>query len=465
MISSHDNYSASGLASADTRRSLPARMQVEKLTPASYTGVVWAAVLAILVAGLYSNSASVTLLFIIVVLGMLLLLATSDVRFRAVDWAALSIGAFEIPSLLFSKYRAGSVFAALAVTIFVLTYFVVRLTVRTTVQIVVLSGLLGVCGACLAIFGLSQFNEEVKTLAEVGLTNLVAFRSRLFVPPNSWIPGEWFTLLLLALPFAVAVPAYFWRTERKRVATISAVIAVSIVATLTLSLSRAVFWSMVLFFVGFCTFIIVGHLVPALRGAVLLLVMLGGLILVVAVESAFYPTIRGAYTNQHTSQIRSIEGRLAIWHRSLELVRKNPFWGVGSSNSALVLTSSADNEETIGFASRTFSLPLQLLAEKGLIGCILYSSFLVLLGREFIFSLKIVETGTSYSGKWTEHRREKARTVLGEDPVRKAMTCCFAAGLLAIVARELVYSSLMEHTLILAAVAVICALLVRPPQN
>jgi hypothetical protein len=465
MTSSHDNYSASRLASTDTRRSSPARIQVEKVAPASYTGAVWAAVLAIVVAGLYSSSASVTLLIAILVLGMLLPLAKKDVRFRAVDWAALSIGGFEIPSLLFSKYRAGSVFTALAVTIFVMTYFVVRLTVRTAVQIVILSGLLGVGGACLAIFGLSQFNEEVKTLAEVGLTNLVAFRSRLFVPPSPWIPGEWFTLLLLALPFAVAVPAYFWLTKRKRVATISGVIAVSIVAALTLSLSRAVFWSMVLFFVGFCAFVIVGHIVPTLRGTVLLLVVLGGLILVVAVESAFFPAIRGAYANQHMSQIRSTEGRLAIWHRSLEIVRNNPLWGVGSSNSALVLTSSADNDETIGFASRTFSLPLQLLAEKGLIGCILYSSFLVLLGREFVFSLKSVETETSYSGKWTEHGREKARTVLGEDPGHKAMTCCFAAGLLAIVARELVYSSLMEHTLLLSTVAIICALLVCPARN
>jgi len=40
-------------------------------------------------------------------------------------------------------------------------------------------------------------------------------------------------------------------------------------------------------------------------------------------------------------------------------MRGHPWWGVGSSNAALFLLSSASEEETAGFASRAFSLPVQ----------------------------------------------------------------------------------------------------------
>ena len=43
---------------------------------------------------------------------------------RAVDWAALALLAFEIPSLLFSQVRANSVRATEAVALSVLTYMV-----------------------------------------------------------------------------------------------------------------------------------------------------------------------------------------------------------------------------------------------------------------------------------------------------------------------------------------------------
>ena len=72
-----------------------------------------------------------------------------------------------------------------------------------------------------------------------------------------------------------------------------------------------------------------------------------------------------AYAGSHASQVRSTEGRIGIWTRSLELMHSHGLWGVGSSNAALSLISSADQEETTGFASRAFSLPIQVLAEKG----------------------------------------------------------------------------------------------------
>ncbi len=73
---------------------------------------------------------------------------------------------------------------------------------QSNLQAASFSGLLGLGGGWLALSGLSQFHENANRLGAVGLTDLVAFRSRLITPPSPWIPGEWFTLLLLMLPFA-----------------------------------------------------------------------------------------------------------------------------------------------------------------------------------------------------------------------------------------------------------------------
>ena len=137
---------------------------------------------------------------------------------RAVDWSVLLLAAFEIPSLLFSQYRANSIRATIAIGIFALAYCTVRLAIRSSLQVAVFSGLLGLGGGYLASSGLSQFHENANRLGAVGLTNLVAFRSRLISPPSPWIPGEWFTLLLLALSFACVVPVYLWQKQRKGLA-------------------------------------------------------------------------------------------------------------------------------------------------------------------------------------------------------------------------------------------------------
>jgi tetratricopeptide (TPR) repeat protein len=293
-------------------------------------------------------------------------------------------------------------------------------------------------GAYWALTGLDRFRTHFRELAEAGVTGLVAFRSRLMTPPSSWVLGDWLTVLLLALPFACAAAAWLWQTRRQWLAGVALAPVAALAATLSVSCSRAVFWSMVLFFSVACGFLAAGRIVRLRTTWLWLASALAVLCLIVAVESALYPGLWGAYTGRQTSQARSTEGRIGIWKRSTELIRAHPLWGVGSSNAALALTSTADQEDSSGFASRTFSLPVQVLVEKGIIVFLLYCVFLVLAGREFV------------------------RTLRSEAPkAAKAMVCCFAAGLVAVLARELTYSSLFEHAATLALAAVLVALVVE----
>jgi hypothetical protein len=109
---------------------------------------------------------------------------------RAADWCVLAIAASELPSLLFSQYRANSVRTAWGILVAALVYYAVRLAVRRGTVAALLSGLLGLGGAWLALTGLGQFQAQVRELADVGLTDLVAFRSRLMSPPGQWVLGE-----------------------------------------------------------------------------------------------------------------------------------------------------------------------------------------------------------------------------------------------------------------------------------
>jgi len=198
---------------------------------------------------------------------------------------------------------------------------------------------------------------------------------------------------------------------------------IAIVSGLLLSCSRAVFWGLIAFAV-----VAVGTAAAyrTIRARAALIAIAGTLCvvgMVLAGESMFYPGVAEAYMGRHTSQARSTEGRQAIWKRSADVFRISPLWGVGSGNAPLFLTSSADQEDTTGFARRTFSLPVQVLTEKGAIGAALYLGVLLLAG-------------------WEAHRKLRDPKV---SPQMKGLICCLVAGVMAVLFRELTYSSLLEH--------------------
>jgi len=304
--------------------------------------------------------------------GVLLLAAflpgSGTLRLCLLDWFVLLVLTYEIPSLAMSQYSANGLRAAMTALLASLLYFCVRLAVRRSGQVFLIAALVGVGGAILACLAWIQFHDHVLRLRANGFWEIVAFRARLIDPPAPWILGEWLTLVLLTLPFAAAVPVYLWLGRRRTLAVIAAPIPVVICAGLLLSCSRAVFWGLIVFTVAAVAAAAVYRVIPIRPALIALVGALCILGLVLAGEEALYPGVMEAYTGRHTSQVRSAEGRLAIWKRSAEVFRVSPLWGVGAGNAPLFLASNANQDETTGFASRTFSLPVQLLTEKGAIG-------------------------------------------------------------------------------------------------
>jgi O-antigen ligase len=355
------------------------------------------------------------------------------------DWAVVLMLLYEVPSLIFSRYASNGLLSVRVVCGAAICYFLVRLGARTLSQVTAVSFLFGAGGVALAWFALAQAGEHTAGLQAVGFSDIVAFRWRLIVPPAPWVAGEWFTLLLLTLPFALAVSAVCGLRRRRGLALLAAVMPIPIIAALLLSCSRAVFWALVVLLATAVGLAALYKVISARGALALTAVALGMFGLVLFADDAVYAGIARAYTGSQTSQVRSTEGRLAIWKRSVEVFRLSPVWGVGSGNAPLFLAGSADPEETTGFASRTFSLPIQLLTEKGVIGTGIYLALLVLVGR-------------------AAHRKLRSSKTTLES---KGMTCCFAAGVIAVLFRELTYSSLLEHAATAMLFAMCLALLVN----
>lgn len=344
-------------------------------------------------------------------------------RLRAIDWAVLLVLMLEAGAMFSSRYAANGVSSARVVVISGLFYFLARIvTVRPT-QHLVASAVVAAGGVGLAWFAVSQFNAHFQELQANGLSDAVAFRYRLIAPPSPWVLGEWFTFLLITLPFAFAGTGFLWAVGRRKLAVISIFPVLAIITALVLACSRAVFWGVAVFLVAVFAVAAVYRVVPVSTAAISAACALCMLAALVLAENALYSGVLKAYAGGHTSQARSTEGRLAIWKRSAEVFKQSPLWGVGSGNAPLFLTSSADQEETTGFASRTFSLPVQLLTEKGVIGTALYLAVLVLAG-------------------WEAHRKLRNPKIA---PQMKGLTCSLVAGVMAVLFRELTYSSLLEH--------------------
>ncbi len=375
----------------------------------------------------------------------------------------LTVFLFEVPSLFWSRYRANSFSAFVAIAVAVLTYFFIRLMIRTPVTIAMIGGIFGIGAACQAGSLMWGFVDRTRRLSQQGLTDFVAFRSGLFPSTTHWIPQELFTALLLILPFSCASAAYLLRFERKGQTVFALMPILAVQAALVLSLSRALLWSTVLFFLTTCA-LMVGYRTITLKASSLLVAgAVGAVLLTLVCESVLYPGIFKAYEGHNISQTRSTQGRLGIWSRSLEVVRRHPFCGVDSSNAALFLLSTADHEETTGFASRAFSLPIQIVVEKGIVGFGLYSAFLILVGYEFHRTMRPgrpkdmrLPLSSNAKVRASPKRKREALQFQGE-AAHKAMKCCFAAGLIAVLFRELTYSSLLEHTLTLVLLLALAA--------
>jgi len=148
----------------------------------------------------------------------------------------------------------------------------------------------------------------------------------------------------------------------------------------------------------------------------LLLITIG---LVATLHKPFFTTVSLFET---TSQKRSVEGRISIWSNALDIVKAYPALGVGANNFTLFYNKHKDRSEDSFFTGKVSNSFLQLLVEKGIIGFTFYGALLIV--YFFILHKRICQSA---------------------DSTGKAIYSVFGSAMIALLVRELTFSSVFQH--------------------
>ncbi len=373
--------------------------------------------------------------FVSVILATLLLLSLllprrsgQHAQVNWIDGAILLVAGLEVPSLMMSHYRPNGWDRSLGLLFATLVYFVLRESLRSRIQLVVASSIVSGFGVWLSVTALASFQLRLDSLHAAGFGGIVPFREML-TGGSGYIGGEWFTVVLLTSPFALLLVALAFASGRRWLGGLALIPVAVIALELTTTCSRAVFFALVAGLIVLVGVSVVYGILPWNRGLIVLGSSLAGLSVILLVGDATFPGVASCYIgHSETSQTRSAEGRLSIWRSAVGSTHGSLVWGVGSGNSGFLLTSNADEGADSAFAARTFSLPVEIFIEKGIVGVSCYA----LLILAVLFEL---------------HRT--LRSSIADREVRWFAIVAFT-GIVMGLLRDLTYSSLTAHRVTLA---------------
>ena len=270
----------------------------------------------------------------------------------------------------------------------------------------------------LALFNIPVFFFKYYESMIYGFDDFSQFR--FLYRPLGFLSNDWVTILLCLLPFPVIGLVLFWNKASIRYGFV--LILALLIFNLLISFSRAGILAFLLF-VLLLNVLFYSHRIVSLKK-----LLLSNAIFVFAVllfGLAFSSSLQSSI-NQSNSHQRSTEGRINQWEQSLTIVRQHPYFGTGSKNYALLGRQNQPMNLENTFTGRVNNTYIQLAIEKGLIGLFLWLSVI----GYCVFCLS---------------RQLKKETSNSE----KAMNIIILSAIIAIIFRELFFSSLLYNSSIL----------------
>ena len=132
-------------------------------------------------------------------------------------------------------------------------------------------------------------------------------------------------------------------------------------------------------------------------------------------------TVIATVGNKTTSQRRSTTGRMVIWRETLHDIEEHPLLGIGGNADGLESLSRQSGSEYRPFTARTYNAPLEAFLSSGLLGFLSYGVFLLYPIFRFV------------TGSWISPRG-----------IRQTQAFSFlASGIIALIVRDMTYSSLV----------------------
>lgn len=338
------------------------------------------------------------------------------------DYALVLVWATELLSFVTSTYRRNSLsglydLVTLSVLYCICRYFIVE--ERWLRSNIIGLGILGSTAACIQAWGASHW---FKSASAIGFTDMAALKawSPTYISP---LLNDWPTIVLLLFPFAIFI-GIAGKGKRATGAALAVSIACTaiLVTSLVFTLSRGGFIGLAVFSLTLA----IGLGRSKTEEARNVLVVLGCSIVISAlsvwcmarpVAATVIHTVEG---KQSVSQQRSTKSRFAVWNSAMNIGKHHLLFGVGSNNFGLTFESRTEQDQETPFGGRTLNTPLQIFAERGLCGLISFGVFFaaILLRAHRLFAHSCSSVRRCYGG------------------------ICIAT-LIAVVVRELTYSSLL----------------------
>jgi len=351
-------------------------------------------------------------------------------RANAGDFAAIGYVCIQVATYVTSRARPNTVHYLGQYAIALCLYFATRLLSRWPIATAkLLSWLMVGFGALLIVTTLPLEIESIQAATKTfSPSALSSIRAALHLA-GMYTKNDGVAVLLSILPFALAGSAAKRRPNRT-FWIVSTAVAAGLSAVMVLSFSRSGFLALGLLLILFAILTVKSKAVSAVRISVVLTCLCtvgSATVIYLRAEKAIVAMVRGEDT---ISQKRSTDGRLAIWRESASEVIKHPlFWNGGGTDGILALKRLAHSD--LPFAARSYNGPLEILTISGVGGLATYGIFL-------LYPL------------WIAGRASRQRHILWPYPA------LLAAGLLALMAHDLTYASMVTHglTIIIAWVTV-----------
>lgn len=310
-------------------------------------------------------------------------------------------------------------------------YFSLRLLPLPEAAQVLLYRIAVFFGLLLALADLVAWVTEVQILASFPRSDLAALHANLPLIGGP-TQNDSIMLVLAILPFALAS----WMLARGRnrwFSFLSQMVAAALIAVIALSFSRGIYLSFAVLVAG--TFVLMkqnGALSPRLLGSACLIVGVP----VIAVLASFdvLPAAMETVGNKTISEQRSTMGRIVTWRDSLHEIEEHPLLGTGGYSDGLESLAWLRDSPDKTFTARTYNAPLEALLSSGLIGLLSYGTFLTYPIIRFFRGSGMASGGVR----------------------QKQVFSFLAAGIIALIVRDLTYSSLVldGRTILIAWITV-----------
>jgi len=342
----------------------------------------------------------------------------TDISIPIFAIAFIALLGYEIINYYFSAYQANSIlflqdFLAVLFCIFVI-YSLLASNKYKKYGIVFVNIPVGL----LTFFNLPVFFFRYYEAGIYGFDDFSQFR--FLYMPLGFLSNEWVTIMLCLLPFPIIGLFLFWKRAFVRYGFL--LITGLLVFNIFISFSRAGILAFLLF-VGLLNILFYFYRICSIKK----LLLCNGILVVFFILFAFcFSESIQSSIYQTNSHQRSTEGRLRQWEAVSSLSNQYPFWGIGSKNYALLGRQSQEMNLENSFSGRVNNTYLQLIIEKGWIGALLWFGVIVML----TFRL------------FRQMNKEK-------DLSDKVIDCILFSAILAILFREIFFSSLLYNNGIL----------------